>query len=107
MESKNTEDLNLIKKAQKRVSFKIHFFIYAAANIFLWLLWYFIISNANMEKDVFLNFCLFTSLGWGVIVLAHYMIIYKWNQTLVDKEFSKLKKQQEKQSKNETHHINP
>src|SRR5574344_1940255 len=96
IEQSQNIDIALIKQAQKRVNFKIHCWIYVLVNLFIWLLWYFIFKNteevATTHHDVFFKFAIFTSLAWMLILISHYLIVYKWNKTLVEKELSKLKK---------------
>jgi hypothetical protein len=31
-------------------------------------------------------------LTWGVLVVAHYLVIYKWGKAYVEKEMKKLRK---------------
>ena len=95
------EEQTLRKKAQKRVNFKIHFTVFILANLLIWLFWFFIFSN--MDDGVFrqatLNTLLFVSLVWTICIFAHYLLIYKWNKSYVEKEIVRLKKEQEKKEK--------
>lgn len=90
------EEKALAKKAQKRVSFKIHIIIYILANLLIWILWFFIFSKMNDvgQRQLALNIFLFITLVWGIFVIAHYFFVYKWNKTYIDKEVERLKKEQ-------------
>ena len=46
-----------------------------------------------------LNIFLFITLVWGIFVIAHYLFVYKWNKSYVEKEIVSLKKEQEKKQK--------
>ena len=95
------EEQALRKKAQKRVSFKIHFAIFVLANLLIWLFWFFIFSN--MDDGAFrqstLNTFFFISSIWTICMIAHYLFIYKWGKSYVEKEIARLKKEQEKKVK--------
>jgi cell division protein FtsL len=95
------EEKVLAKKAQKRVSFKIHIIIYILANLLIWLLWFFIFSKMNdlEQRKLALNIFLFITLVWVIFVVAHYLFVYKWDKTYVEKEIDSLKKEQEKKQK--------
>ncbi len=90
----------IIKKARKRVGFKIHFSIYFLTNLFLWILWYFLYYG--QEEKFPLPWPSFISSAWGIVVIAHYLIVFKWNSKLVVKEYNKLMKDELKQKKTET-----
>ncbi|MDR1458815.1 MAG: 2TM domain-containing protein [Bacteroidales bacterium] len=98
----NQEDFNLqkeeeiVKKAKKRVRFKIHIIIYILACILMWLCWFFLFSGSIDLRQPALNTTLFITLTWCVCVVAHYLIVYKWDKTYVEKEIKYLKEQQEK-----------
>lgn len=95
------EEKILTKKAQKRVSFKIHIIIYILANLLIWLLWFFIFSKMTDldQRGLALNIFLFITLVWGIFVIAHYLFVYKWDKTYVEKEIDNLKKEREKKQK--------
>ena len=89
------EEQTLRKKAQKRVNFKIHFTVFILANLLIWLFWFFILSSLELALDA----CIFISSVWTICMIAHYLIIYKWNKSYVDKEIAQLKKEQERKEK--------
>ena len=95
------EERAIAKKAQKRVGFKIHFIIYILANLLIWIFWFFIFSKLNDlgQRQMALNIFLFITLVWGIFVIAHYLFVYKWNKSYVEKEIVRLKKEQEKRQK--------
>jgi len=95
------EEQTLRKKAQKRVSFKIHFTVFILVNLLIWLFWFFIFSN--MDDGAFrqstLKTFFFISSVWSIFMIAHYLFIYKWNKSFVEKEIRRLKKEEERQQK--------
>ena len=98
----NTEEEKQIRnKAKKRIGFKIHSIIYFLVCLLLWLFWYFIFKGSKYEDldAAMLNICLFVTLTWGICVTAHYLLVYKWNKTLLEKEIKQLKKEKEKKRK--------
>jgi len=96
------EEKMLYGKAQRRVRFKVHVMIYILTNAILWLLLYFGFKlfgvDFNVENTAF-QFILFISLTWGVFVVAHYLIVYKWGRTWVEKEFNKIKEDHKRKKK--------
>ncbi len=88
------EEKQIYSRARKRVSFKIHLTIYILIVIFFWLLWYFLFKGR--EDTTFFKFTLAVTLFWFVFILSHYLIVYKLNTSLLEKEVKRLKKQNEK-----------
>ena len=84
------EERKLEKMAARRTSFKIHFAIFLIANIFLWVVWYFLFKGK--EDTTFLKAILFVLIVWVLAVILHYMIVYKWTKSYKEKELSSLKK---------------
>ena len=84
------EERKLEKMAARRTSFKIHFAIFLIANIFLWVVWYFLFKGK--EDTTFLKAILFVFIVWLLAVVLHYMIVYKWTKSYKEKELSSLKK---------------
>jgi Kef-type K+ transport system membrane component KefB len=94
------EEKKIAKKAKKRVQFKVHLMFFILINLALWLLFSFVYKLFKDEvKDVVFQFILFITLTWGICIIAHYLIVYKWNKTLVEKEIKHLKKEQERKRK--------
>lgn len=91
----NTEtdkNVQLYVKAKQRVNFKIHITVFLLLMAIAWLIWGFIFKDS--ENQTFLKCLTFASLIWGIILIAHYLIVYKWNKSLVDKELQKLIEQE-------------
>lgn len=81
-----TPNPTLMKVARERVNFKAHLIIFILGNVLLWLLWillYYIFS-------VTFPWALFPTLIWGVALLYHYFVVYKWNEKWIAKEYNKL-----------------
>lgn len=93
------EEKKMYDKAKKRVSFKVHFMIYILCIALFWLLWVFLFKDSvnEGETSVFFRLTLAMTLFWGIFVFTHYLIVYKWNKTYIEKEIKRLKKQQAKQ----------
>jgi len=89
------EEVKMTKTAAHRAGFKIHVGIFILVNLFFWIVWYFLFKGK--EDTTFFNAVLFVSIVWFVFVLGHYMIVYKWNKTFVEKELKQLKKERVKQ----------
>ena len=94
------EEKALYSKAKKRAQFKVHVMVFILTNLILWLIFWFG-SNSKLFADnaQILQFVLFVSLTWGVVIIAHYLIVYKWGKTVIDKEFNKLKEDYKKYKK--------
>lgn len=94
------EEENQMKSvAVGRVSFKIHLTVFVVVNLVLWCLW-FTIFNAIVTNETIADAILKTSVCitvvWFLIVLVHYLIVYRWNSTLVEKELRRMKKARKK-----------
>lgn len=94
------EEENQMKSvAVGRVSFKIHLTVFVVVNLVLWCLW-FTIFNAIVTDETIADAILKTSVCitvvWFLIVLVHYLIVYRWNSTLVEKELRRMKKARKK-----------
>ena len=82
-------DKKIYKQASKRVAFKFHFAIYILAIALLWLIFAFIFK----EVVQFRNACIFVTLSWTPIIIFHYVMVYKFNHSLLDKEIKKLQRE--------------
>ena len=89
------EEKEIARKAKRRVAFKIHGIIYLLVNLLLWLFWLFIFKGSQYEglSVSVRNGFLFITLTWGICITAHYLIVYKWNKSLVEREIRHLKKE--------------
>jgi len=89
----NNDEL-LLKNASRRAGFKIHLAISILVNLLLWIFWLFFLKGRSNETAFALfQGILFISLVWFIVIVAHYLFVYKWNKTLVEKELMKLKQE--------------
>lgn len=88
------KNVQLYVKAKQRVNFKIHITIFVLIMAIVWLIWGFIFKGS--ENQTFYKCLLFVTLIWGIFLIAHYLIVYKWNKSLIDKELEKLVNQENK-----------
>ena len=95
------EEKEIRSKAKQRIGFKIHSMVYFLICLLFWLFWYFIFKDSSDEElsKAALNVSLFITLVWGVCVTAHYLLVYKWNKTFLEKEIERIKKEKENQLK--------
>lgn len=91
------KEKKLFGKARARASFKIHLIIFILVNALLWVIWYFIAKAPEGEVDKFLHATLFISIAWFIFLLGHYVFVYVFNATIVEKELKKLKKEMAEQ----------
>jgi hypothetical protein len=88
------KDEMLWEIARKRASFKSHLVTYLVVNGFLWALWYF---QSGAETYGHLPWALWSTLGWGIGLVSHYLSAYVYpQQNAVEKEYEKLKREQYK-----------
>ena len=95
------EEKEIRNKAKKRIGFKIHGMTYFLLCLLFWLFWFFVFKGSS-DKELstsVLKFCLFITSAWGICVLAHYLLVYKWNKSYLEKEIKRLKKEEEKEKK--------
>lgn len=102
-ETKNHEDqqeAKLLKKASHRAGFKMHLAIFFLGNIFLWIIWYFLIRGGEDATTVKIsNGLIFLSIIWFIVLIFHYLFVYQWNKTMVEKELLKLKRELKEKEK--------
>ena len=87
------KDSELWKIAKKRAAFKYHLFIYLIVNIFFWTIWYIGFRNDNIlsaERETF-PWPLWPMFIWGIGVLYNYLNAYKSHNRLAEREYQKLK----------------
>ena len=93
------EEKQMRSVAVGRVSFKIHLTVFVVVNLVLWCLWFTIfnaiVTNENIA-DAILKTSVCITVVWLLIVLLHYLIVYRWNSTLVEKELRRMKKARKK-----------
>lgn len=88
-------DKKLYKKATRRAAFKIHLAIYVIVNLIFWLIWFFIIKSEPLDPTSIkiLKTLIFFTIVWLLLLVGHYLAVYRWNKTLVEKELNKLLKE--------------
>ena len=93
---KEVKDPELWKLAQKRAAFRTHVLIYFIMNIFFWTIWYIgLKNNANPTTQIDqIPWPVWPMLGWGIGVFFNYLAAYKNTNSMVEKEYQKLKNKQ-------------
>tara|TARA_B100001939_G_C16402972_1_gene389062 strand:+ start:139 stop:390 length:252 start_codon:yes stop_codon:yes gene_type:complete len=81
---KNTIEQEIIEQAHKNILFKRHLFIFILVNCLLTVLDF--LDNGKLD------WFYFASLGWGVGLLFHYLMIKPNSLFSVEKEIERLKK---------------
>ena len=81
---KNTTEQEIIEQAHKNISFKRHLFIFILVNCLLTVLDF--LDNGKLD------WFYFASLGWGVGLLSHYLMIKPNSLFSVEKEIERLKR---------------
>jgi L-asparagine transporter-like permease len=82
----------LREKARSNVNFKMHRTIFFLANILIWLvsaLLYYAFSLTWL-------WAIFPTAIWLIILIFHYLWVFRWNKDRVEKEYQKLLKEFEK-----------
>lgn len=89
------EEAKLAKMAVRRTGFKKHLAIFILLNAFLWVVWSFLFRDS--EDKTFLMAILFVLIVWLLVIILHYLMVYKWTKSYKDKELNSLKKMRLKQ----------
>ncbi|NNC95676.1 MAG: 2TM domain-containing protein [Chitinophagales bacterium] len=86
--SKEPIEENIIKMAQRRVSFKKHLMSYLIVSCIFWSIW--LVSGMGYPWPVWPMF------GWGIAIAFNYMSAYK-NSSLfsVENEIDQIKKERQ------------
>jgi len=96
------EEASMINASKSRVIFKIHLTVFVVVNLIIWALWFTlfnaVVTDAYISSAILKAF-LCVTLVWFLIVILHFLIAYRWNRTLVEKELARIKKQRAKQLK--------
>lgn len=88
------KDQNLWRIAKKRAAFKTQLFAYFVVNAFLWAIWFFTIGRRGYGNA--LPWPIWPMLGWGIGLAFSYYDAYNGSKdSLIEKEYEKLKKEQE------------
>lgn len=83
----------LYAKAHARASFKKHLIIFILINLLLWVIWYFVFKPKGSTGTDVAHVCAFVTIAWLLILAGHYVFVYVFNATLVEKELKHLKSQ--------------
>jgi hypothetical protein len=92
-DNENNKNDELWRVARNRTNFKIHITVYFLVNVLFWLVWSF---TRDILGDLSTVWPIYTTSGWGVVIIFHYLSVYKWNKKYVQTEYEKLKKQSDK-----------
>lgn len=96
------EEASMINASKSRVIFKIHLTVFVVVNLIIWALWFTlfnaVVTDAYISSAILKAF-LCVTLVWFLIVILHFLIAYRWNRTLVEKELARIRKQRAKQLK--------
>jgi hypothetical protein len=85
-----TMDHKIYEEAEARVGFRSHLKMFLLVNAGLWLLWYFL-----RAKDGYYDgfWPIYSTFGWGIGIISHYLGVYNKNSSAVEKEVEKLKRE--------------
>ena len=90
---KEIKDPELWRIAQRRASFKYHALIYFIINFMLWTMWYIQLRN-NLTpyfERAMIPWPVWVMIGWGIILIIHYLSAYTGKDRLAEREYNKLK----------------
>lgn len=85
-------DEKLYEEAEARVGFRKHFQFYIGINIVIWLMWYF---TRAIDGNYDGYWPIYSTLGWGIGIVSHYISVYSTNSSAIDREYEKLKKERD------------
>ena len=90
------KDERLWRMAKKRAAFKKSFTSYIVVNAFLWAIWWFTAGRRGV--NMYWPWPIWPMLGWGIGLGLQYFEAYNGDrETIAEKEYEKLRRQQEKQ----------
>ena len=93
----NTRDEEMWKLANRRARFQRGLATYFIMNAFFWVIWYVTAGRNGVNTDM--PWPIWAMIGWGIGLVFQYMEAYgAGKKNLVDKEYQKLKKQQEEKA---------
>ncbi|MBL4710693.1 MAG: 2TM domain-containing protein [Flavobacteriales bacterium] len=87
----NTEE-KIREEAKERVAFKKHLKVYVAVNILTWAMW---CLTSFKDGRTHGYWPIYSTLGWGFGVLMHYIGVYNKNESAVEREIEKIKKERD------------
>ncbi len=83
-------DEKIWRSAQKRVNFRKHLWVYIIVNVALIILW-----ALSRKPDDNNYWFLYPMCGWGIGVALHYWNAFHNDDTSIEKEYKRLKKQRD------------
>ena len=84
----------LREKARAIANFKMHLTVFILANVLIWLVGIFF----HYVNIAIWYWAVFPTGIWSVIVIFHYLWVFKWNKDRVEKEYKKLLEKMQKES---------
>jgi len=88
-------DEKLYEEAEARVGFKRHLMIYFLINAFIWIFWYWTRASDGHYDGYWPAY---TTLGWGIGVVSHFIGVYGTGSSAIEREFEKLKREQDRRN---------
>lgn len=85
-------DKKIYNQATKRRAFKFHAAFYLLAMILIWVIYAFVFRGSEGDA-IFKKACIFITLFWTPIVIFHYVLVYKFNHSMLDREIKQIKKE--------------
>ena len=75
----------------------VHVTIFLIVMAMLWIIYTFIFKKETPEgeENTFFQAILFLNSIWALVIVAHYLIVYKWNKSLIEKEIKNIEKENE------------
>ncbi len=91
----------LREKARSVVNFKMHRTIFILANILIWLV------SASLYYAFSLTWLwsIFPTGIWLIILIFHYLWVFRWNSDRLEKEYQRLLQQMEKKQKEQENSV--
>lgn len=86
------QERKLYNKARNRAAFIKHLLVFILVNALIWVIWAFVFRGTEADTLVFKSI-LFVSIAWIILLIGHYVIVFTFSSSLVEKEIKKLKKQ--------------
>jgi len=94
----NDKREKLRERARSLVNFKVHFIVFILSNLLIWIIWLFLFYAFQVSQ----LWAVFPTMIWLILLIFHYLWVYRWNATQVEKEYNRLVKKMiaEKNEKN-------
>ena len=85
-------DAQLREKARVIVNFKMHRSVFLLANLLIWL----VSALLFFAFELLWEWAIFPTAIWLIILIFHYLWVFRWNKDRVEKVYQELKKDKEK-----------